>query len=268
MEIIGEKINTSRAGVAAAVRERDAAVIQALAREQADAGAAYLDVNSGLALYAQEEAEDFGWLVPVIQEAVDLPLCIDSTRPAALEVALEAHRGQAMINSVNGDPESMEAIFPLARAHGSKVVAITSSRKEKIPQTSRDRLKIAEAIAAEAERAGIGVADLYFDPLVLPLSTHDRNALVFLETLEVIRRELPGARTISGLSNISFGLPLRKLLNRSFLVLALGCGMDAAILDPTDREIMAAATAAEALRGRDPFCAAYLRAFRDGRLGT
>jgi 5-methyltetrahydrofolate--homocysteine methyltransferase len=267
MEIVGEKINTSRTSVGQAVRERDAGFIEALAREQAQAGAAYLDVNSGLALYPEQEGEDLAWLVSVVQGATDLPACVDSTRGEALEAALRVHRGPAMINSVNGDPETMAAVFPLAKQYGCKVVATTTSRAERVPAGSRERLRVAEAIAREATRAGIPLEDLYFDPLVLSLATGEKNALTFLETVRVLKKGLPGAKTIAGLSNVSFGLPQRRLLNRGFLVLALGCGMDAAILDPTDRELVALARATETLLGGDPFCARYLKAFREGRLG-
>lgn len=266
MEIIGEKINTSRKGVERAVRERDAAFIRDLAEKQAAAGATCLDVNSGLALYPEEEAEDFIWLVPVIQEAVSLPLCIDSARPPAIEAALKLHKGRAMINSINGDPDRMEAIFPLAGQYRCKVIALTSNKEEGIPSTSAKRLKIAEAIARESQKHGVPIEDIYFDPLVFSVATDQSSGLLFLETLREIKKCLGEAKTISGLSNISFGLPRRKLLNHSFLVLALGAGMDAAIMDPTDKAIMALVQATEAVMGRDPFCTEYLKAFRAGKL--
>ena len=265
MEIIGEKINTSRKSVEKAVRERDAAFIQDLARRQAEGGATYLDVNSGLALEPEEEAADFAWLVPLIQGVVDLPLCIDSARVQPIETALRLHRGQAMINSISGDPSQVEAILPLARQYRCKVIALTSSKKKGIPTTSAERVEIAEKIAQEAERYGIPLEDIYFDPLVLTLSTDQKNGLVFLETLREIKRALPGAKTVSGLSNISFGLPKRQLINKVFLVLAVGAGMDAAILDPTDKEMLAMLRATETLLGKDPYCVQYLKAFREGR---
>jgi cobalamin-dependent methionine synthase I len=266
MEIIGEKINTTRKDVEKAVREKDSAFIQDLARIQAEAGATYLDVNSGLALYPEKEAEDFAWLVPLIQKAVDLPLCIDSGRSQPIEAALKLHKGKAMINSVNGDPAKMEEIFPLVKEYRSKVIALTSNKEGGIPVTSNERLKIAQTIATEAQKYKIPLGDIYFDPLVLTLSTEHRNGLLFLETLRGIKEGLGEAKTVSGLSNISFGLPKRKILNQAFLLLALGCGMDAAILDPTDKALMAMIRAGEALMGKDPFCAQYISAFREGRL--
>jgi cobalamin-dependent methionine synthase I len=265
MEIIGEKINTTLKAVGKAVRERDAAFIQDLAQRQAQAGAAYLDVNSGLALYPEEEAQDFAWLVPVIQEAADLPLCIDSTRPQAIEAALKLHKGLAMINSVNGDQSNMKAVFPLVKKYGCKVIALTSSKEKGIPNISSERLKIAETIADEAVKYGISVENIYFDSLVLPISTDQKSALMFLETVKEIKRSI-GAKTISGLSNISYGLPRRRLINQAFLVLASGCGMDAAILDPTDKAIMGMVQTVETLMGKDPYCMKYLKAFRGGAL--
>jgi cobalamin-dependent methionine synthase I len=266
MEIIGEKINTTRKGVEAAVRQREAAFIQDLARRQAEAGAAYLDVNSGLPLDLKDEAADFEWLVPLIQETVEVPLCLDSAHPRVIEAGLRLHKGRAMINSVNGDPAVLDSILPLAGRYHCKVIALTTSREKKIPANSAERLGIAEVIARRAQEFGVPVEDIYFDPLVLSLSTEQKNALVFLETLRAIKRDLPGAKTVSGLSNISFGLPKRKVLNQAFLVMAVGAGMDAAIADPTDKALMAMVTASEALANKDPYCARYLRAFREGRL--
>jgi 5-methyltetrahydrofolate--homocysteine methyltransferase len=263
MEIIGEKINTTLKAVGKAVRERDADFIQDLAQRQAQAGAAYLDVNSGLALYPEEEAQDFAWLVPIIQEAVDLPLCIDSARPQAIEAALKRHKGQAMINSVNGDRSNMEAVFPLAREYGCKVIALTSSKEKGISNLTIERLKIAETIADEAVKYGISVENIYFDPLVLPISTDQNNGLVFLETMKEIKRSIR-AKTISGLSNISYGLPRRRWINHAFLVLALGKGLDAAILDPTDKAIMGVVQTVETLMGQDPYCMGFLKAYREG----
>ena len=265
MEIIGEKINATRKNIENAIRERDASFIQDLVRKQAEAGANYLDVNSGMPLYPEEEADDFAWLVPLIQEVADIPLCIDSAYPLVIETALKLHQGRAMINSVNGDPKSMDSIFPLAKQYECKVIALTSSREAGIPSNSTDRLKIAEKIAKEAQNHGIPLENIYFDPLVLPLSTDHKNGSVFLETLREIKASLGPARTISGLSNISYGLPKRKRVNHAFFVLAVECGMDAAILDPTDREIMAMVPVTELLMGKDPDCAEYLIAYREGR---
>jgi 5-methyltetrahydrofolate corrinoid/iron sulfur protein methyltransferase len=266
MEVIGEKINASRKPVEKAVKERNADFIQDLARRQVEAGADYLDVNCGLALYAEEEANDLAWLVSIIQDAVDVPLCIDSTRALPIETALKLHRGKAIVNSVDGDPARLEAILPMVKESQCRLVALTSSKEEGIPSTCGGRMAIAERIARAVERQGIPLADVYFDPLVMPIATNQTSAVSFLETLAAIKRTFGDAKTISGLSNISFGLPKRKLLNQAFLVLCLGAHMDAAIIDPTDKAIMALIQASESLTGEDPYCARYLKAFRAGRL--
>jgi cobalamin-dependent methionine synthase I len=266
MEIIGEKINTTRKNVQKAVQERDSAFIQDLALRQFQAGATYLDVNSGLALYPEEEAEDFVWLVPTIQAVADVPLCIDSAHGMVIESALKLHKGQAMINSVNGDEANMEMVFSLARTYDCKVIALTSSKKAGIPKTSADRLKIVEKIVTEAQHQGIALENIYFDCLVMPIATAASNAVLFLETLQEIKQTYPAAKTVSGLSNISFGLPSRKLLNQVFLILSLGFGMDAAILDPTDKKIMAMLLTTEAMLGRDAYCTQYIQAYKEGKL--
>lgn len=266
MEIIGEKINSTRKNVEQAIRERNAAFIQDLARRQTESGANYLDINSGMPLYPEEEAEDFAWLVPLLQEAADIPLCIDSAYPLVIETALKLHQGKAMINSVNGDPDKMDSIFPLAKEFGCKVIALTSSKETGIPSTSAERMKIAEAIAEYAQSIGYPLEDIYFDPLVLPLSTDHTNGVVFLDTLKEIKQTLKPTKTVSGLSNISYGLPRRKRINHAFLALAISSGMDAAILDPTDKEIMAMVPVSELIAGQDLDCVEYLAAFREGRL--
>ncbi len=266
MEIIGEKINTTRKPVQQAVQDRDIDFIQDLARKQADAGATHLDVNSGLALYPEEEAADFEWLVPAIQQVIDLPLVLDSGRQLPLETALKLHQGKAIINSVNGDLKSMETIFPLVKKYGCSTIALTSSKKSGIPATATERLKIAEDIAKESQKCGITLDNIYFDPLVLPISTDGKNGLIFIDTLRQIKTEFPEAKTISGLSNISFGLPVRKAVNLAFLILSIKAGLDAAILDPTSKGTIAMIRATEALMDRDAFCGQYLTAFREGKL--
>lgn len=266
MEVIGEKINTTRKSVQQAVQDRNIDFIQDLARKQADAGATYLDVNSGLALYPEEEAADFEWLVPTIQQVVDIPLVLDSGRQLPLETALKLHRGKAIINSVNGDSQSMETIFPLVKKYECSAIALTSNKKSGIPATSQGRIKIAEEIANQCQKYEIALDKIYFDPLVLPLSTDGKNGLIFIDTLRQLKTEFPEAKTISGLSNISFGLPVRKVVNLAFLVLSIKAGMDAAILDPTSKGVMAMIRATEALMDKDAFCGQYLIAFREGKL--
>lgn len=269
MLIVGEKLNSSIKRVAEAIEARDTAVIQDLARRQAEAGADYLDANA--AIRVSQELDDLAWLIETIRAVTDRPLCIDSPNPAAIARGLEllrssGHPGRPLINSITAEPERLQGILPLAGQYHCPVVALTSD-EQGIPTTVEDRLRIAGRIVAEAEKYGVPREDLYFDPLVLPVSTDVRNAVLFMEALSAIKAEYPGVKTISGLSNVSYGLPKRKIINRAFLIMAMHAGMDAAILDPLDAELMGLLKAGEMLLGRDEFCMNYLMAYRSGMLG-
>jgi len=266
MLIVGEKINTSIKDVKEAILNRDEPFIEDLARRQKLGGADYLEVNSGLRVYPEEEAQDLEWLVPLVQKATGLPLCIDTAHGLVLEKALKLHQGKAIVNSINGDSERWGAILPLAKQYGCDLIALPSDRKG-IPPNAEGRLKIAERIVEGVSKEGIGQNRVYFDPLVLPISSDTKNGLLFIETLREIKRVFPETKTISGLSNISFGLPKRTWINQSFLVLSLGTGLDAAILNPLDKNLMALVRSTEAILNEDPFCVKYIEAFRSGKLG-
>lgn len=266
MLIVGEKINTSIKDVKEAVLQRNESFIENLARNQKLGGADYLEVNSGLRVYPEEEASDLEWLVPLVQKATGLPLCIDTAHGLVLERALMHHQGKAIVNSINGDFGRWKEILPLAGQYGCDLVALPSDRKG-IPPTAEGRLKIAERIIEEVSKEGVTPNRLYFDPLVLPLSSDTKNGLLFIDTLKEIKRLFPDTKTISGLSNISFGLPKRTWINQSFLVLSLKAGLDAAILNPLDKSLMALVRSTEVFLNKDPFCMRYIEAFRSGKLG-
>ncbi len=259
MLVIGEKINSSIKGVEEAILQRNESFFHDLAKRQMLAGADYLEVNSGFRIYPEEEAEDMEWLVPLVQGATELPLCIDSPYPLVIKTALKHHKGEAIINSINGE------ILPLAKQYGCGLIALTSDRGG-IPSGVSGRLKIAERIANTVSNNGIPLKNLYFDPLVMPLSSDTKNGLLFVETLKEIKRLFPEAKTISGLSNISFGLPRRSLINQAFLILSIEAGLDAAILNPLDQRLMALIKSTEAILNKDPFCLKYIEAYREGRL--
>ena len=270
MLIVGEKLNSSIKRVAAAIETRDAATIQDLARSQAEAGADYLDVNA--AARVTEELDDLAWLIETVQAVTDVSLCVDSPNPAAIERGLtlikaSGRPGRPLVNSITGEPDRLHGILPLVVEYGCPVVALTSDQTG-IPSTVEDRVRIADRIVAEAGRYGVPLADIYFDPLVLPISTDVRNGTLFLEALRAIKAQHPGVKTISGLSNVSYGLPKRKIVNRAFLLMALQAGMDAAIMDPLDLELMALLRAGELVLGHDEYCMNYLKAYRAGLLGA
>lgn len=264
MEIIGEKINGTRKRVAQAIAERDTAFIQELARSQAAAGAALLDLNAGT--HPSREADDLVWLIETVQEAADAPLCLDSANPQALAVAIQAVRQTPMINSISGEESRLKGILPLAAEYGCRVIALAMGEK-KIPETVEGRLAVIQQVMAETRRFGIPDEKVYIDPLAMTLSTNVQSGLVSLEIMRVVRETYPEAHLTLGLSNISFGLPARSYINRAFLTLAVAAGLDSAILDPLDQELRAALLAAELVLGRDRHCLNYTRAYRAGVFG-
>ena len=266
MLIIGEKINSSRKDIKEMVENKNKEFIQELAQKQVEGGAQMLDLNIGT--IRKGEPEDMKWLVKTVQEAVDVPLCIDSPNHEAIEAGLEVYdwrKGKALINSVTAEREKMELIFPLVKKYKCSVVALTMDERG-IPQDSKERFKIADELIRALINKGIPTEDIYIDPLTLPVSANIQNSNTVLETLKRIKDLHPEVKTIIGLSNISYGLPERKLVNQSFVVLAVAYGLDAVILDSTDQKIMALIKATNLLLGKDEFCGQYLKAFREGKL--
>ncbi|MBN2123938.1 MAG: methyltetrahydrofolate cobalamin methyltransferase [Deltaproteobacteria bacterium] len=263
MLIIGELINSSRKGIAAAIEARDAETIRKLARDQAEGGAHYIDVNAGT--FGDREGEHLRWLIENVQEAVDLPCCIDSPNPQAIEAALAVHRGTAMINSVSLEKERCEGLLPLVAGTDLRIVALCMSDSG-MPRTAEDRLQVAERLVDILVKNNLAPEQIYVDPLVQSVATDQSFGREFLEAVERIMTRLGGVHTICGLSNVSYGLPLRRELNRTFMAMAIAKGLDAAILDPMDRPMMAAVLAAETLAGRDRFCMNFIKAYREKRL--
>jgi len=266
MLIIGEKINSSRKDIKDMVEGKNKDFIQELAQKQVKGGAQMLDLNIGT--IRKGETENMRWLVKTVQEVVDVPLCIDSPNHEAIKAGLEVYnwgKGKALINSVTAEREKLELIFPLVKKYKCSVVALTMDERG-IPQDSKERFKIADGLIRKLTNEGIPIEDIYIDPLTLPVSTNIQNSNIVLETLKRIKDSYPEVKTIIGLSNISYGLPERRLLNQSFMVLAMTSGLDAAILDSTDKNLMALIKATNLLLGRDEFCGQYLKAFRKGKL--
>lgn len=256
--VIGERINpTGKKRMQEALRTGDVNYLLKEAVNQSAAGAAVLDVNVGLG--GVDEAAWMERAVSAIQGVCTCPLQLDTADPEALARGLRAYNGKALINSVSGKQEVMDQVFPLAKRYGGTVVALLLD-EEGIPDTAEGRVAIARRIMAEAARYGIAKRDLVMDALTMTVSTGERNALVTLETLRRCREEL-GVRTVLGVSNISFGLPQREKLAGAFLTLALGAGLDAAILNPLSEAMMDAWQAALTLTGRDKGCRAYLERF-------
>ena len=266
MLIIGEKINSSRKDIKNMVEGKNKEFIQELAQKQVEGGAQMLDLNIGT--IRKGEPEDMKWLVKTVQEAVDIPLCIDSPNHEAIKAGLEVYdwdKGKALINSVTAEREKLELIFPLVKKYKCSVVALTMDERG-IPQDAKERFTIADGLIRKLTNESIPIEDIYIDPLTLPVSANIQNSNIVLETLKRIKDSHPEVKTIIGLSNISYGLPERRLINQGFVVLAVACGLDAVILDSTDQKIMALIEATNLLLGKDEFCGQYLKAFREGKL--
>lgn len=264
MIIIGELINSTRKAVKKAIEERDAAYIQELAKKQVAAGAHYLDVNAGA--FVDDEEEHLLWLMDVVQKAANLPLALDSADPEMIEKGLQAHRAKEppMINSITAEEEKLNAILPLIKKYNSKVIALCIDDNG-MPSTSEERLVIVDNLCNRFTQAGIPLSDVFIDPLVKPVSVDTSFGNEVLNTLEEIKRRYQGVHTICGLSNVSFGLPERKLLNQAFFVMCVAKGMDSVIIDPLDQRIMSLLYASEVLADRDPKCMNYLKAVRNER---
>ncbi len=265
MIIVGERINASRKRIARAIEKRDADRIVREARKQVACGASYIDINAGTSV--AKEVEDLVWLAEVVSGAVEAPLCVDSANPAALEAALPVNRhGRPMINSITAEKARMEGILPLVKKYNTKVVALTMDDSG-IPEDAGGRVAVAEKLGAELSAAGVPAEDVFFDVLVRPISTDQTQAAHCLEAVRRIRERFPEAHFMCGMSNVSFGLPRRRILNSTFLALLMAAGQDGAILDPTEAGVAAALFATGALLGRDEYCMEYITAEREGRLG-
>ena len=267
MLVIGENINASNRSVAEAMSSRDRGFLQKLAIAQVAAGVDFIDINAGLGHGSQdEEIATMEWLVEVVQEAIDKPLVIDSNIPIMIETALSKYRGEGLIiNSVTAEPEKLVSIGSLAAGRQAWLVALAMGA-EGIPTSVEGRLSACDQIMAQLARLGLEASQIFFDPLVLPVATNANQGMVTLKTLEQIKCRYPGTRTVMGLSNISFGLPNRGLINRAFLLMAAYAGLDAVILNPLDAKMISSIKVVNMLMGKDPSCRSYIRAHRKGVL--
>ena len=262
---IGERINpTGKKRLQQALLEGDLDHVLDLAVRQEDAGADLLDVNVGYP--GVDEVSMLPRAVKKIQSAVSLPLQLDSSDPAALEAALRVYDGKAAVNSVNGEREVLDRILPVVRKYGAAVVGLTLDRGG-VPKTAAERIAIAERILEAALSYGIPREDVWIDCLAMTISAQQEQAAETLKAVRYVREEL-GLQTVLGVSNISFGLPERPLLARTFLIQALQAGLTLPILDPNRQEMMDAVAAHRALSGEDAGCRAYVERFAPRAKGS
>ena len=260
MFIISERINGMFRNVHDAIAEKDAESIKQIAKEQLAAGADALDVNVGTASRDKEGAMQ--WLVESLQEVTDKPLCLDSPIPSVIEAALKVCDNPKIINSTNGEMEKLDALLPLAAEYNAEIIGLAMDKKG-IPRDASGRTEIALQILASAMEHGIEPNRLYIDPVALPVNAVQQQSPNTLKALSEIRLlSDPPPKTVVGLSNISQGSRMRKLLNRTYLVMCVAHGLDAAIVDPGDRELVDAAITADLLMNKAIYADDFLKAYR------
>ncbi len=260
-EVIGERINTSRKLVQAAVAERDADYIIDDVKKQQDAGANYIDVNAGARIGHEEE--DMKWLLNTIQPVATVPLTLDSPDPAILEMAFQMVEKIPMINSISLEKDRFDTMMPFLEGKECKIIALCMDDTG-MPNSSDDIVGRGKTLVEELNKIGIPTDCIYIDPLVQPISTDSNKGQMVLDAVRDMKAAFPRVHITGGLSNISYGLPQRKIINRTFVTLMMNAGMDSAIIDPLDSKIMATIRTADMLLGKDNFCMEYLKGVRAG----
>lgn len=262
MIIVGERLNSSRRAVFQALNNRDEEFLLKEALKQQQAGSDYLDLNAAALL--DQEVATLTWAVPLLQKAVNISLSIDTPNPEAMAAGLRLHRGRAFLNSLSGEARRLDSFLPLIKEYRPRVVLLCLDDTG-IPRDPKTELDIAKRVTERLVTSGIALEDIFIDPLVHPIGVDQTAVRLFLDSLQMIKTEIPAANTIAGISNVSFGLPQRSLVNRTLLVMALQIGLDAAILDPLDKGIQASLVSAQALLGMDMSLRNYLSFIRAGR---
>ncbi|NLX84803.1 MAG: dihydropteroate synthase [Synergistaceae bacterium] len=258
--IIGERLNpTGKKALQAALRENNMDFVMKEAIRQQEQGAHVLDVNMGLPDI--DEPEMLKKTVIEIQSIVDLPLQLDSSDPKALEKAARVYNGKPLINSVNGKIDSLKTVLPIVKKYGAAVLGLTLNDNG-IPQSAEGRVEIARNILEEAEKIGIPKEDVLIDCLVMTVSAQQEQALETLRAVRMVKEEL-GLKTVLGVSNVSFGLPDRPLINRTMLAMALIQGLDAPIMNPGDEGMRQTLAAYRVLSGKDPSASEFIDVFSD-----
>lgn len=263
MYIIGERINGMFTDVARAIKEKDKRVIQELAIKQIECGADALDINIGPASAAP--LETIKWLVEAVQEPADLQdvhLCIDTPKMDVMEVGVALCKNQPIINSTTAEDKKLDFLLSLAQKHSARLIALTMDEKG-IPQSVEAKLELAVKIITRAQEVGFSPSDIFLDPIVLPVNVAQDQPKQLFEVLSQFRvLSDPPPHSVVGLSNISQKCSNRALINRTFLVMAMAHGLDGAILDCTDKEMMDALITAELLLNKQIYCDSYIESYR------
>ena len=265
MLIVGEKINATRKRIGQACHDRNAELIVQTVKEQEEAGANCIDVNAGL---AGKEVATMEWLLGLVQQTTELPIMLDSSDPVAMKKGLELVKKKPIVNSISMEKERLDSFTPLLKEHDCGVVGLCLSDAG-MPSGVDDRLAVAEDMIEHLTKTcGKKIEDIYLDLAVFPVSAQPKAPMDMAMAIEKIMTKYPGVHTIAGLSNVSFGLPERRMLNLSFLTMIISRGLDAAICDPNTSGLQATIAAAELLSNKDEFAMNYITAHREGKLTT
>ena len=257
--IIGERINpTGRKKVLAALQEGNFDIVRQDAIAQVEAGAPILDVNAGVP--GADEPALLKQVMGQVMEVTDVPLCIDTADPEALAAALSTYEGKALVNSVNGEDRSLNAVLPLVKEYGAAVIGLCMN-DDGIPETPQDRLAVAANIIERAGKLGIPPEDVVIDPLALTMGAESNAGRAALDTIQLVVKEF-GVNITMGASNISFGLPDRKYINATFIAMAIHAGLTCPITNPLVMEVNTAVLAADLAMGRDDYGMAWITAYR------
>lgn len=263
MIFIGEKINGTVPKIQRAIFDRDENFIKEIALLQADAGADYLDVNAGTD--PSREPVDMLWLIDLVQSVTDVPICIDSSSSDTIKKAINSVNKIPMINSINGDEKKLNSLLPLIKNKNCRVIALAMDEsKSGMPKTIDERMKALGKIFSATRAEGISDDSVFVDPLIMAIATDKEAGNFAVDCIHIIKRTYPEAHITGGLSNISFGLPNRSLINRTFLTLAIHAGMDSAVVNPADASLIESLRATELLLGKDMFCRKYTTSARNG----
>jgi len=263
MIIIGEKINGSIPSMGKAIAERNEEWIRDIAKKQADAGADFIDCCASVDV---DEVETLGWMIGLIQSVTDTPISIDSPSAQVCVDAMQFCDRPGLINSVSGEGNKIDIVFPVIADTKWEVMALLCDDTG-IPKTAADRIRVLDHVMAKAKEYGIAQSRIHIDPLVEMLCTAEEGISVLLEVMSYCREKYPGVHLSGAISNISYNLPYRKIVNIAFAVLSVNAGMTSAVMDPLNRDLRGAIYATEALMGEDFYCMEYISAFREGIFG-
>jgi len=265
MLIIGESINGTIPKVGQAILDRNDSFLRELAKTQYECGANVLDVNAGVT--GGNEVEDLPWLAEVIQKEVPIPLMLDSANPEALKAVLFVyhHPDPPILNSISGEEEKWAKLFPMVTQKKCKIVILCMD-DQGIPKTIEKRMEIANRLFLRLTQADHSPDYIYFDPLVLSVAVEPNAGLVALETIKALRSNFPNSHIICGVSNVSMGLPGRRLINKIFLIMAIQAGLDTLLIDVQDQALLSSIYASKILINQDPYCLEYIQAYRGKKI--